>query len=338
MVNSSLKFIKQSNGNMRRMIELEKDGVNNNYYVDIDKSIWSPKISRAFTYWYRRMKQGKHTEFKYGTLTMIAPEVAINRHIYVCEVCNKEYKTSSGFCKHRNKCMKEQHTSPEETPKDSTNNEMLTNVRETATSITNNNNNMNHSHNTTTNNNQQITVLNVNIRDLGKENPKWLTSQLLYQVLNDIPSAIPKLLEKKHFNDAFPENKNIKVDTKRAIDKRLQVFEDGRWRVKASKQTFYKVLIDIHDVLSDALENDDEDFEFPVVNEDIPEEERMHTHNELLKLRKNARFIQKLERIRPIWEDFREKIDDQEQRTDLWEDLKTMLLDRQLAIEQGYDV
>jgi len=82
------------------------------------------------------------------------------------------------------------------------------------------------------------------------------------------------------------------------------------------------------------LEND---LSEPEPTEETTDEERLHIYNELTKLKANSRFIQKLERIRPIWEDFRDKIDDQEQRNDLWEDLKTLLLDRRLAIEQGFE-
>jgi hypothetical protein len=58
---------------------------------------------------------------------------------------------------------------------------------------------------------------------------------------------------------------------------------------------------------------------------------------EILKLRKSQRFINKLKNIQPIWEDFKDKTQDDSCRNELWEDLKTLLLDRQMAIEQGCD-
>jgi hypothetical protein len=249
---------------------------------------------------------------------------------YHCNICNKKYSFKSSLSRHKKICLLKKEAEPslllEEEPSPSVPPEEETTSFHPTSALVNNNG-------------QNVTVMNiqnnVNIRSLGKENPRWLTSNLLFQVLSDIPSAIPRLMEFKHFNDAFPENKNIRIDTRRTIDKRLQVFDTGRWRVKDSKQTFYKVLIDIYDILSDALENDLSEPE--QTDDDIPDEERLHIFNELTKLKGNARFIQKLEKIRPIWEDFREKIDDHEQRNDLWEDLKTLLLDRRLAIEQGFD-
>lgn len=330
------RFTKQTSGIMTRIVHIDIDDKESFFKIEIDGDKWDSTSSKAASYWIRNAKKGKIHPFKYGTITNITNEQDNSpdkySKIYVCDICNKQYMSPSGFYKHKSKCKQSKQEDITITVPTESIDTSETNIREYSSQNINSNNN---------NDNRKYTVVNVQnnvtIRDLGKENPKWLTSQLLYQVLNDIPTAIPKLLEKKHFNDAFPENKNLKVDTKRAIDKRLQVFEDGRWRVKGSKKTFYKVLLDIHDVLADALENDVEDTEEPLTDESIPEDERAHTYNELVRLKRHDRFIKKLERIRPIWEDFREKINDQEQRSDLWEDLKTMLLDRQLAIDQGYD-
>lgn len=191
-------------------------------------------------------------------------------------------------------------------------------VNEAQNIVTNNNNN----------NSQNYYIQNhIEIRTLGNENPKWLTPTLLTQAILDINKAIPKLMEKKHFNDDFPENKNLKVANQRDINKRLQVFENGRWRLRDSKQTFYRVLVDIYEVLSDALSE-----EASVDGEsELPEEVR--------NFRRSERFLKKVERIRPIWEDFvrRYEDEDKQMRDDYWEDLKTLLLDRQLAIEQGFD-
>jgi hypothetical protein len=180
----------------------------------------------------------------------------------------------------------------------------------------------------TTNNTQNYYIQNhIEIRALGNENPKWLTPTLLTQAILDINRAIPKLMEKKHFNDDFPENKNLKVANQRDINKRLQVFENGRWRLRDSKQTFYRVLVDIYEVLSDALSE-----EASIDGEsDLPEEVK--------NFRRSERFLRKVERIRPIWEDFVRRYEDEDKnmRDDYWEDLKTLLLDRQLAIEQGFD-
>lgn len=243
--------------------------------------------------------------------------------IYTCDKCKKIFKTTGGLSKHRRKC-----TTLDEviTTFPSLQQSNIGNIREHGPVIT-------------VTDNQNVTVNiqnNITLREFGKENPRWLTSSFLYNVIQDIPRAIPRLLERKHFNDDFPENKNLRIDTRRSIDKRLQVFETGRWKIKDSKQTFYRVLLEIYDILCDALENDLED-SLPDPDDNRTPEEQSHISNEIKKLRNNERFIQKLERIRPVWDDFREKINDHDHRNELWEDLKTLLLDRHLAIEQGFE-
>jgi hypothetical protein len=176
------------------------------------------------------------------------------------------------------------------------------------------------------NNNQNIYIQNnIQIRDFGKENPAWLTTKILDQVMNNFSTAIPRLMEKKHFNDDFPENKNLRVCNTKFMNKRLQVYENGRWRMRDSKHTFYQVLVDIYEILSEALAD--------------PTEEDMSCTEEIRKARRSQRFIQKVEKIRPIWEGFEAKLtgNDPDTQEMLWEDLKTLLLDRKLAIEQGCD-
>lgn len=180
------------------------------------------------------------------------------------------------------------------------------------------------------NNNQNIQNINITLRDFGKENPDWLTENILYSILGNVSNAIPMMMQKKHFNEAFPENMNLRLNTKNDMNHRLQVWEGGKWRIRDSKETFYKVVIEIYDILSDALSDRDED----------EVEEDTSIHPEIRKARRSQRFLDKVKKIKPLWEDFREKIesqaegDDNEVLKDLWEDLKTFLLDRKLCLEQ----
>lgn len=216
---------------------------------------------------------------------------------YRCESCGILYKSRSGLYRHTKRCK---------TYLD----KALTNIRETTT---------------TTNVNVQINN-NIQVRNLGEENPQWLTSKILNQVLADIGSAIPRLMEKKHFNDDFPENKNIRVTNLRDMNKFLQVFEGGRWRIRDSKYTFYRVINEIYDVLSDAL-TDEVDSDDDTISEQV-------------KLtRRSQRFIEKVNKIRPMWEKFEEGLTNADPKImdELWKDLKILLMDRQLAIEQGVE-
>lgn len=280
------------------------------YRVSVPEQAWDIQVSRMISRWIRRFKTGKQDGFRWGTLEKIPKDEFFNSvNTIVCSYCKKTFKYKSGFSKHKKQC------------------------KETVT-------------------NQIISVDDTNTisdtpRTFGKENPRWLTSELLYGVLNNIPTAIPRMMRVKHFNDKFPENRNLRIDTKRNLDSRLQVFEEGRWMIKGSKQTFYKVLINICDILSDALEEDEKDgvpmdIRVPTDSENTDtdsdsENEERHIGREIRRLRNSSRFLQKINRIRPLWERFREQIREPTQRVDLWEDLKTLLLDRQLAIEQGFE-
>jgi hypothetical protein len=78
--------------------------------------------------------------------------------------------------------------------------------------------------------------------------------------------------------------------------------------------------------MSDALAEDiDED------DEDVPDE--------IKEFQRSQRFMFKMRQIRPVWKTFQDKIEgyDKELLDEYWEDLKTLLLDKQLGIEQGFD-
>jgi hypothetical protein len=237
-----------------------------------------------------------------------------NMKEYTCGFCGILFKSRSGKYKHEKSCEKKDHglvARPIETT-------IQASPPESTTTTINGNQ--------VINNNQNIYIQNnIQIRDFGKENPAWLTTKILDQVMNNFSTAIPRLMEKKHFNDDFPENKNLRVCNTKFMNKRLQVYENGRWRMRDSKHTFYQVLVDIYEILSEALAD--------------PKEEDMSCTEEIRKARRSQRFIQKVEKIRPIWEGFEAKLtgNDPETQEMLWEDLKTLLLDRKLAIEQGCD-
>jgi len=280
---------------------------------------WSRKTSCAVNQWIRRNKNVPPDDilldsFRWGEATITKASYSSIIHNtdtptskgYQCEGCKKMYKTRSGLSRHKNNCEIEIDTNliPIPIP-----------IQGTTQNIVINN--------------------NIQIRNYGEENPKWLSPNILYSVMKNIKKAIPQLMEKKHFNDEFPENKNLRINTKRDMDRMLQVFENGRWRVKDSKQTFYRVIVDIYDILSEALTDDEDD-------EDNKEDTGISgdtISEEVRKTKKSVRFLKKVEKIRPIWEEFEEKFNssDKSIMDDLWNDLKVLLMDRHLAIEQGFE-
>lgn len=289
------RFMKYPDNTMKKVFVLADDP-EHVYRISVPQENWCERVRKSCSKWVKTMNDNNFTPFRWGTLEKIKHCDFHTMPRLVCNDCKKTFTSKCGFSRHKKICKElEIHKFQMVSQED-------------------------------------IPTPSV-IRTFGKENPKWLTSDLLYGVLNNIQQAIPVMMKTKHFNDKFPENKNIRIDTRRSIDSRLQVFEEGRWMIKGSRHTFYKVLISICDILSDALEEED----MPEDGEDSDSDsEDRHIGREIRRLRNSDRFIKKINRIRPLWNKFREKIQNPEQRTDLWEDLKTLLLDRQLAIEQGY--
>lgn len=108
------------------------------------------------------------------------------------------------------------------------------------------------------NNNSFNTVKNnkIEINNYGSENIDYITEKVFKRLLNTPLSAIPKLIELKHFHPEHPENHNIKITN--IHDKFAKIYKDKKWLVKHKK-----------DVIQELVENGYADFEeFKDLNED----------------------------------------------------------------------
>ena len=134
-----------------------------------------------------------------------------SKNIHRCNYCNKCYSTSSNMRKHEKTCKKKKEIEINQ------NNEIIMMKKETENmkkeieelknfkiQTQNNTTNNNNSHNNITNNNT------ININNYGSENLKHLRSKDFAGLLNGIYGAVPKLIEKIHFDPKHPENQNIK--------------------------------------------------------------------------------------------------------------------------------
>lgn len=281
-------------GNYEKAIMIQKE----RWKLIVYPSMWSRNTSRAISRWIQLIQTEKTPIFRWGEIQRGSDDLQVVEYQQIpCDRCGRVYGSRSGLWKHEQLCSR--------LLKRENKIEYHTTVESGGTQINNS------IHNT----------ININIRDFGKENPGWLTENFLYSVIGNVDRAIPMLMKKKHFNEKFPENMNLRLNTRGDINKRLQVRENGKWRVHDSKQTFYKVVIDTYEILCDTLMSDEED----------------ELHPEIEKAKRSERFIEKVNRIRPLWEDFHKKILSEEDpgvMRELWEDLKTMLLDRKLCAEQ----
>lgn len=88
--------------------------------------------------------------------------------------------------------------------------------------IGNGNIGVNGSHNNINNISNTITINN-----FGSENLDMLTHKFMNSLVDRPYTAIPKMIKKIHFNDKYPENRNIRILNKK--DNKIQIIENGRW-------------------------------------------------------------------------------------------------------------
>lgn len=316
------------------------------YILSIKEKDWTPSTSKAVSRWLKQVENEKcQLRFRWGIITEVktdsdesspkSPKVTYTSNdktdvisietdiesdtVYSCVGCGLTYTSRSGLWKHEQNCKALTVSSTEKKNIREINGLggiKMTDIPPGGISIQNNT--------------QNIQNINISLREFGNENPNWLTENMLYSLIGNVSKAIPMMMQKKHFNEDFPENMNLRLNNRNDINLRLQVWEGGKWRIRDSKQTFYKVVIDIYDILSDALNEEDDEYD---------DEADSSIHPEIRKARRSQRFLDKVKRIKPLWEEFREKLEtqshgDNEVLIGLWEDLKTFLLDRKLCLEQ----
>lgn len=285
------------------------------YLISVSPDKWNNKSKHQISRW---LKTHNHMSsvFPYG---FIIKNNKVKSHVILeneCEFCGLKLK-SFLYKKRHMKICKHKEDVPE-IPPDNIREQAITNTGTTGntTNITINN---------TINNNIQIC-------DFGSENEKWLTKELLHCMFSsDRKRAVKALLRNKHFNDKFPENKNIRIDNKNNMNKRLQVFSKGKWRVRETKPILDSTFIDTHDMICDVLNMDDVNVQTDDDNED--EEYRSKIIKEF---QSTERFQKTYSTIIRKWEDFGESIADEgPEFQEYWEYIKTMLLDQNLIADQS---
>ena len=90
--------------------------------------------------------------------------------------------------------------------------------------------------NTTINN-----IQNIQLNNYGNENLSHITDNLKQSFLKIPYGMIPKMVEAIHFNDKFPENKNIILPNKK--ENKIKIFRHNKWVYK-NKEEVLNDLID----------------------------------------------------------------------------------------------
>ena len=168
-----------------------------------------------------------------------------------CKYCHKMFRFASNRYKHYKCCkMKPQEEAKEESVDDESmdDDEILALVKSfklkknelkqrlmSPTTITNNTtNNISDSNNTT---------INILINDFGNENLERITDEFLHKCFKNYKKqGIQMLTKHVHFNDEYPEDKNIRRGS--ITNKTLKIRQNGQWTPASKNSVMDKVISD----------------------------------------------------------------------------------------------
>lgn len=294
------------------------------YVVSIPIDRWKYNTQKQVSRWIKQHPK-LDGRFPFGTLTKQGGISETDVEAHRCEYCSKILSCFRSKVRHMNKCTFKEKECTNLVIINPSSEGVLTNER----TVINNNN-------TTNNivNNNGITV-NIQINSFGKENPKWLTERTIGYIFQDNAKGLASLIKAKHFNDDFPENQNIRIDTKNNINKYVQVHQNGKWRLRQTKPTLDSLLLSSQDLVTDILdtEHDDEEIEY---NEDDPQSvSEQHIHKTIRDFQNTEYFRDRRPRLVQKWVNVHDILADQgEEYKKIIMSIKTAMLDRNLVESQ----
>ena len=215
-----------------------------------------------------------------------------------CEFCKKTFFKKSNVNKHYMIC-KEKKKYDENNKINNTEldklkdkvEDLLVQLSEQNNKIlnTNSNNTNTNNNNKTLNNNSNNVTQHITINNYGEENLKCLTEAYLTKLIKGAFTAIPKLIEKIHFNPEYPENQNIKITNKK--EPYIKVRKNNKWELQDKKETIDTIVDDKYYILDDHIDTQKELTEF---EKELMEKfkERLHNEEDLLKeIKKKCELI-----------------------------------------------
>ena len=160
--------------------------------------------------------------------------------LFVCQYCFKTLKTRPIMLRHIRKTCKEKKKLEK---MENVNSKIIEKQNKVIESQSNKINKIekkleksvkqiNNTHNNNTNSNNTInnTINNIHINNYGEENLEMLTDEFKERCIKRPFYAIIDIIRKIHFNDDYPENKNMRIVNKR--DNKIQVLDDGKWKYR----------------------------------------------------------------------------------------------------------
>ena len=164
-----------------------------------------------------------------------------------CKFCNKSFKHRQSMLRHVRMYCKEKKKQDESK-------ELKAIIKKQSKQIDKliqyNTQHVNNTQNNDNSNNK--TINNIHINNYGEENLEMLTDDFKKQCVRHPYYALIKIIEKIHFNDEYPENKNIRLLNKR--DNKLQVRDNGKWNYRNKEETIKEALDDSNERLEQFYE------------------------------------------------------------------------------------
>ena len=159
-----------------------------------------------------------------------------------CEYCQKNFSLFSSKVRHQQTCKLKGVTNIR-TYNDNSNNQTINNITNNDNSVTNN-----HIH---------IHCNSINdIRDFGEEDTKWLTGDVLQQLILPKMEAIQRMIASKHFNDKFPQNQNVRLNSAGNIENSVHIRKNGKWMVALTDEILSTLYNNLNEVILTALTGD----------------------------------------------------------------------------------
>ena len=173
-----------------------------------------------------------------------------------CSYCGKDFSRRDSLTRHLNRCkIKKMELNKQENEIDllklqqkkleETVEKLLiecSNNKKTSNKTTNNNHHNINSNNTTNN------IININ--NYGEEDTKYITKKFIVDLLKNKPfKAIPEMIKYTHFNEAHPENQNIKITNKK--EPYVKIMKDDKWELQDRKNTIIDLIDKQHIKIND---------------------------------------------------------------------------------------
>ena len=221
-----------------------------NYYIDDFPELSNIKIKRSKK---KLPKLPHNTTFIPQNNTILTNS---EMKEFRCEFCNKIYSRKDSLYRHQKKSCKSKIEKKDLYDKIETLINEITLIKEENKKLKEELIVTKYESNTMINSNNTIKNNNIQINNYGSENIDYITDKVFMKLLSTPLSAIPKLIELKHFNPKHPENHNIKITN--IHDKFAKIYKDNKWLISHKK-----------DVISDLVDNGYADFEeFKDLNEE----------------------------------------------------------------------